>query len=48
MEQDIHKLAAWMEKVAREGVAIERKILEWKLAEKVDRVDRPAPRRKVG
>jgi hypothetical protein len=33
MEQDIHKLGAWLEKVCQEGVAIENKILEWKLAE---------------
>lgn len=30
LEQDIHKLADWIEKATREGVAIERKILEWK------------------
>lgn len=34
MKQDIHKLGAWLEKVCQEGVAIEHKILEWKLAEK--------------
>jgi hypothetical protein len=33
MEQDIHKLGVWLEKVCQEGVAIENKILELKLAE---------------
>jgi hypothetical protein len=33
IRQDIHKLADWIEKATREGVAIERKILEWKLEE---------------
>ncbi len=33
MEQDIHKLADWLEKVTHEGIAIERKILEWKMTE---------------
>lgn len=34
MKRDIHKLADWLVEVCQEGVAIERKILEWKLAEK--------------
>jgi hypothetical protein len=33
MEQDIHKLADWLETVTREGIAIERKILQWKCDE---------------
>lgn len=33
MERDIHKYADWLAKNAREGVVIENKILEWKLAE---------------
>lgn len=32
-EWDIDKLADFLEKKAQEGVAIERKIYEWKLAE---------------
>jgi hypothetical protein len=34
MKRDIYKLASWLEKVCQEGVAIEHRILEWKLAEK--------------
>ncbi len=34
MKRDIHKLADWLVEVCQEGVAIEQKILEWKLAEK--------------
>jgi hypothetical protein len=34
MKRDIRKLSLWLEKVCQEGVAIERKILEWKLAER--------------
>ena len=30
---DIHKLADWLVKVTREGIAIENKILEWKQSE---------------
>lgn len=33
MEWDIDKLADFLEKEAQAGVAIEHKILEWKLAE---------------
>ncbi len=33
MKHDIHKLGSRLEKFRQEGVAIERKILEWKLAE---------------
>jgi hypothetical protein len=33
MRHDIHKLGIWLEKVCREGVAVEQKIVEWKLAE---------------
>lgn len=39
MVRDIHKLADWLVKVTREGIAIENKILEWKQSEsKADRV----------
>ncbi len=39
MKRDIHKLADWLVKVTREGIAIENKILEWKqLEEKAARV----------
>ena len=33
MTRDIRKLGEWLEKVCQEGVAVERKILEWKIAE---------------
>jgi hypothetical protein len=33
MKWNIHKLADFLEKEAQAGVAIEHKILEWKLAE---------------
>jgi hypothetical protein len=33
MKKDIHKLGAWLEKVCQEGIAIEHKILEWRLSE---------------
>ena len=33
MRQDIHKLGLWLEKVCQEGIAIEHKIAEWKLAD---------------
>jgi hypothetical protein len=33
MKQDIHKLGVWLERVCREGVAVEQKVTEWKLAE---------------
>ncbi len=33
MVRDIHKLADWLMKVTREGIAIENKILEWKQSE---------------
>jgi hypothetical protein len=45
MRQDIHKLGVWLEKVCREGVAIEQKIGEWKLAE--EKKQSPAPRAKA-
>jgi hypothetical protein len=48
MEQDIHKLADWIEKATREGVAIERKILEWKLAEKRLAAKTATPQEKAG
>ena len=35
MEQDIRKLGAWLEKKAREQVAIDRLVLEWKQAGKL-------------
>lgn len=39
MVRDIHKLADWLVKVSREGIAIENKILEWKQSEdKANRV----------
>ena len=41
MKQDIHKLGAWLEKVCQEGVAIEHKILDWKLAERQQKQERP-------
>jgi hypothetical protein len=34
MEQDIRKLAAWIEKATREQIAIERQILQWRISEK--------------
>jgi hypothetical protein len=34
MKRDIYKLGKWLEKVCQEGVAIERKVWEWKQAEK--------------
>ncbi len=33
VKRDIYKWADWLAKNAREGVVIENKILEWKLAE---------------
>jgi hypothetical protein len=36
MKRDIYRLASWLEKVCQEGVAVEHKILEWKLAKKKD------------
>jgi len=42
MKQDIHKLADWIEKVTREGVAIERKTLARKSAE-AEKVDTNKP-----
>ncbi len=33
MKKDIHKLADYLEKVTREGLAIEKKVLEWKQTE---------------
>src|SRR6266700_1246616 len=35
MKQDIHKLASWLEEVCQEGIAIEHKLLEWKMSESV-------------
>lgn len=35
MEPDIRKLGAWLEKKAREQVAIDRLVLEWKKAGKL-------------
>jgi hypothetical protein len=34
MKRDIYKLAKWLEKVCQEGIADERKLWEWKQAEK--------------
>ena len=34
MKRDIHKLADWLVQVCQEGVAIERKIIEWKKQER--------------
>jgi len=42
MEQDIRKLAAWIERATREQVAIERLILEWKRAGKLP-ASEPSP-----
>ena len=36
MEQDIRKIADYLERVTREGLAMEEKILEWKMAGKND------------
>jgi len=44
MKRDIYKLASWLERVCQEGVALEHKILEWKLSGK--RAE-PAPRAKA-
>ena len=33
MKHDIRKLAFWLEKVCQEGIAVEHKVLEWKLEE---------------
>jgi len=41
MKRDIRKLALWLEKVCQDGVAIEHKILEWKLAESKGIVSMP-------
>jgi hypothetical protein len=30
MKRDIYKLAKWLEKACQEGIAAERKLLEWK------------------
>ena len=35
MKRDIRKLADWLAEVCQEGVAIERRILEWKIEEKL-------------
>jgi hypothetical protein len=45
MKRDIRKLALWLEKVCQEGVAIEHKILEWKLAE--EKQSAPMPESKA-
>ncbi len=45
MKQDIHKLGVWLEKVCQEGIAIERKILEWKLEQ--EKKPAQAPRAKA-
>lgn len=41
MKKDIHKLADYLVKVTREGVALETKILEWKQATVKTPVDVP-------
>ena len=33
MKRDMRKLAFWLEKVCQEGIAVEHKILEWKIAQ---------------
>lgn len=43
MEWDIDKLGEFLEKKAQEGVAIERKIYEWKLAEQKLKATREHP-----
>jgi hypothetical protein len=45
LEQDIHKLADWIEKATREQIVIERKILEWKSAGK-DSENKPTSSKK--
>ena len=41
MKHDIHKLGIWLEKVCQEGVAIEHKILEWKLEQEKKQAQAP-------
>ncbi len=45
MKHDIRKLGTWLEKVCQEGIAIERKILEWKLAE--EKLEQPSKEAKA-
>jgi hypothetical protein len=42
IKRDIYKLGRWLEKVCQEGIATERKILEWKLADKAAEQKRQA------
>ncbi len=44
MKKDIHKIADYLVNVAREGIALENKLLEWKQSEekKVQDLDLPA------
>jgi hypothetical protein len=44
MRRDIGKLADRLVELGREGIAIERKIFEWKIAEKKET---PAPKTKA-
>jgi hypothetical protein len=46
MQRDIHKLADWLVKVTREGIAIESKILEWKKSE--EKLAATVPQTKAG
>jgi hypothetical protein len=45
MRHDIHKLGIWLEKVCQEGIAIEHKILDWKMTE--EKKQPPAPQAKA-
>ena len=44
MTTDIHKLTKWLEKVCKEGISQEGKLLEWKVAEERKAVDFPQSR----
>jgi hypothetical protein len=41
MKKDIHKLADYLVKVTREGIAVEKKVLEWRQAEGTTRPAMP-------
>jgi hypothetical protein len=45
MKCDIRRLALWLEKVCQEGIAIEHKILDWKIAEEKQGVSVPVSKR---
>jgi hypothetical protein len=46
MTFDIRKLGMWLERAARETVAIENKVLEWKLAAETQVKAEPHPKAK--